>query len=511
MNNSNQDAVTQSLYETELSESQTAEKRNRQLLQLGFVLTFLLYLLFNQHLYLGDATGWSEYLKDGASMTGFAFLVVVVVLMALFLAGVKHHLYLHFGAFGQVFYVVALLIGFALLAEMFSTSASQDVKSRIMLTKDEAYQQTLKNSTTPAAAIGNSQLTSDIATARRKLAQCRERLKQGREPHCKGSAATLHSLLESERKLISAQQTVSVQGQKLNHQRQDKLKADSYNPFVVSLARMMAGLFGGEYGDYVKQAIMCLMMAVAIVFELLHHFLSKVHGQTKQRINDMVLQLAAIKDRQEANSTPAPVTDNSQPFGFVQSGNSSPVTAQQPTQQTGFKYQQRQPAPVKDEQTDKPPFGFVPSAKAEQPTQQETGRTGKHNPVLGKSESHYELPLTEPLQVEPESHNRPSAEGIQSKPVETLSRPSAEGRKSGLYEAWIEAVIGGECKPSVRPTWLWIQKRIAGCETGSRTHDRTRITTMQKALFGRAIADGHMIENPNYTNGRAKYLWSNNK
>lgn len=64
-----------------------------------------------------------------------------------------------------------------------------------------------------------------------------------------------------------------------------------------------------------------------------------------------------------------------------------------------------------------------------------------------------------------------------------------------------------ECKPSVRETWAWIQKRISNKETGSRTHDRTRISNMQKAFFARAMKEGLMIENPNYKNGGKKYLW----
>ncbi|HPY42556.1 MAG TPA: hypothetical protein PLM98_18665, partial [Thiolinea sp.] len=51
-------------------------------LKLGFLLTFLLYLIFNQHLYLGDALSWSAYFKDGAAIAGFAFTVVIVLLMA---------------------------------------------------------------------------------------------------------------------------------------------------------------------------------------------------------------------------------------------------------------------------------------------------------------------------------------------------------------------------------------------------------------------------------------------
>ena len=138
-----------------------------------------------------------------------------------------------------------------------------------------------------------------LITPLRLALKCKERLKQGKEPHCKGSAATLHSLLESERTLISAQKDVTVESQKLNHGRQDKLKADSYNPIVVTVAKILAALLGGEYGGYVKQATMLLTMLVAITFEVLHHFLSTVHCETKQRINAMALQLAKMNDRQQ--------------------------------------------------------------------------------------------------------------------------------------------------------------------------------------------------------------------
>ena len=508
MSNQKLDAVKRALYETELADSQSAEHRNALLLKLGFVLTFLLYLIFNQHLYLGDATGWGEYLKDGASMAGFAFLMTITVLMALFLAGVKHHLYLHFGVVGQVAYVVVLLIGFALLAEMFSTSASQDVKSRIMLSKDDAYQQTLQSNQAPAN-LGSNELTGQLAAARRKLAQCRERLAQKREPHCKGSAATLHSLMESERKLIEAQKQVSVEGQKLNHHRQDKLKAESYNPVVVTTAKMLAGAFGGEYGDFVKQAIMVLMMLVAITFEVLHHFLSTVHGETKRRINEMSLQLATMEDRKQQDYSPALDPESQQSFGFVKPDNQSPATVQ-----SRFKYQDKQPLKTDLEPPAKQPFGFSPSPKSELPDKAITGRTGKHNPVLGRAEQHYELPLDKPLAngvqtgfSEPESTD--TALDIKTGSddhSETVRRPLANGSK-GLYEDWIQAVNDGGCKPSVKPTWTWIQKRIAGSENGSRTHDRTRISAMQKAFFSRAIADGYMMLNPSYKNGAKKFLW----
>jgi hypothetical protein len=110
------------------------------------------------------------------------------------------------------------------------------------------------------------------------------------------------------------------------------------------------------------------------------------------------------------------------------------------------------------------------------------------------------LSTAKPVQ---KTSQKPSAEGM----AETLSKPSADGQ-NGLYGDWVKAVQKKQCRPSVRETWLWIQKRISNKETGSRTHDRTRITTMQKAFFSRAISDGLMKQNPNYRNGGKKYIWT---
>ena len=69
------------------------------------------------------------------------------------------------------------------------------------------------------------------------------------------------------------------------------------------------------------------------------------------------------------------------------------------------------------------------------------------------------------------------------------------------------AVQAGDCLPSVKPTWSWIQKRISARETGSRTHDRTRISNLQKAFFAKAMHERLMTLNPAYRNGGKKYLW----
>ncbi|SKA97000.1 hypothetical protein SAMN02745130_03948 [Thiothrix eikelboomii] len=499
------------IMQRKLAQHQQHEQRGLLLLKLGFLLTFLLYLLFNQHLYLGDALSWSAYFKDAASLFGFAFTVSIVVLMALFLSWVKHHAYLHFGFFGSVALVVSTVIGFALFAEFFSSSANQDVKASVLVERNSAYQATLTNEGSSQSTV-NPSLIASIANAEQKLARCEANLKAGKEKHCDGDRARVSALKSSEQSANQAQATASIERDKLKYERQDALKAESYNPVIITLARALAGE-KGDYKDYLKTAVVLITLFVAVCFEILHHFLSKTHGASVRAIEDLELALAKYSAQPEPGlpSAPAhvqPITEpNKQPigFGFPQVA-SSPV--QSGNKQTLFKYQVQAEPETKAHH----PMGFTFPAVAKQTLLK---------PSLGAHEEQLPLPdfsqfkarrdvFASPELSDSETLSKPSAEGQRSALGETtattLSKPSAEGHNS-LYSDWLKAVQTNECKPSVRETWNWIQKRISNKETGSRTHDRTRISNMQKAFFSRAMKEGLMIENPNYTNGGKKYLW----
>ncbi|MFZ1344009.1 hypothetical protein, partial [Thiothrix eikelboomii] len=172
---------------------------------------------------------------------------------------------------------------------------------------------------------------------------------------------------------------------------------------------------------------------------------------------------------------------------------------------SSFKYQQAAPF-VSGFTSFKQPR---PSVKPAPTPYQGTAEEQLPLPDFGGFKSHRDG-VASPDLSEAETLSQPSAEGQKSALEETtsatLSQSSAEGH-NGLYSDWLKAVQMKACKPSVRETWVWIQKRISNKETGSRTHDRTRISHMQKAFFSRAMKEGLMIENPNYTNGGKKYLW----
>lgn len=491
------------IMQRKLEQHRTHEERGLLLLKLGFLLTFLLYLLFNQHLYLGDALSWSAYFKDAASIFGFTFTVLIVVLMALFLSWVKHHAYLHFGFFGSVALVVSTVIGFALFAEFFSSSANQDVKASVLVERNSAYQATLTNEGSSQSTV-NSGLIASIANAEQKLARCEANLKAGKEKHCDGDRAKVTALKSSEQSANHAQAQANIERDKLKYERQDELKAQAYNPVILTLARFLAGE-NGDYKDYLKTAVVIITLFVAVCFEILHHFLSKAHGASVRAIEDLELAIAKYEVSPEPPYSPSPspvfktTEPDKQPIGFGLP-TAAPSTAQRDDKPVLFKYQQTGMTAKPDTLAKQGFIGFLNPLAETRPKHLGTHEEQLPLPALGGFKAHSEA----------ETVSRPLANGSETGSVQnpemTVSAPLANGSEA-LYGVWVDAVKAGECLPSVKPTWLWIQKRIAPTETGAQTDDRTRISHMQKAFFNRAIKENLMVLNPHYKNGGKKYLW----
>lgn len=348
------------LLDQQLQDHRANDTRASKLLWLAMLITFLLYLAFNLHLYLGDPLTWAAYFVEWTATIGFLFMLGLVVLMAAFLSWVKHHAYLHFGFYGSVTLVVVTVIGFALFAEFFSSSASQDAKSNAMLERNSAYKATLQAPTAPPVDTG---LALQLASAQQKLAQCQTRLASGKEKHCNGDAAKVQTLESAQSTAMTAQVQIASNTTKLNHDRQDKLKADSYNPVIVFMAQLLAG--NGDYTDYIKAAVVIIMLIVAVAFEILHHFLSRSKERSYAAIKHLELELAKLTD----SSTTLPQPSTKQPIGFTQNPRSNAVLSPEPpvlntVPDARFKYQ--------DDEKAKVPMGFaIPS-----PTKSTDARLG---------------------------------------------------------------------------------------------------------------------------------------
>ena len=243
--------------------------------------------------------------------------------------------------------MVSTVIGFALFAEFFSSSANQDVKASVLLERNSAYQATLTNDGSSQSTV-NPSLIASIANAEQKLARCEANLKLGKEKHCDGDRAKVAALKSSEQSANQAQAQANIQRDKLKYERQDALKVESYNPVIITLARSLAGN-NGDYKDYLKTAVVLITL----------------FGASLAAIEDLELGIAKYSAQPEpvlpsAPDHVQPITEpNKQPIGFG-FPTTAPSTAQVQHKPVLFKYQQVVNEVYKIPTTDKQGFvGFV--------------------------------------------------------------------------------------------------------------------------------------------------------
>ena len=529
------------LMHRKLEQHQTHEQRGVLLLKLGFLLTFLLYLLFNQHLYLGDALSWSAYFKDAASIFGFTFTVLIVVLMALFLSWVKHHAYLHFGFFGSVALVVSTVIGFALFAEFFSSSANQDVKASVLVERNSAYQATLTNEGSSPSTV-NSGLIASIANAEQKLARCEANLKLGKEKHCDGDRAKVTALKSSEQSANHAQAQANIERDKLKYARQDELKAQSYNPVIITLARALAGE-NGDYKDYLKTAVVLITLFVAVCFEILHHFLSKSHGASMAAIEDLELAIAKYEVSAEPPYSPSPspvfktTEPDKQPIGFGLP-TAAPSTAQRDDKPVLFKYQQTGMTAKPDTLAKQGFIGFLNPLAAPSATLN-PAPAGAHEeqlplPALGGFKarrdvfaspplSESETPLTTPTDIANNVRVHPEPTDIAANvrvhtPLDVRAHPNKEADQAFLealkdaqgkidpdmlkeafsvYELWKAALLNQEPVLSARGGRDFINRQL--CQARKKTITPAGMDALLVVWRKRAAREGLLTPNPRYT------------
>lgn len=479
------------IMQRQLEKKTQLAKQVHSALKLGFLLTFLLYLIFNQHLYLGDALSWSAYLKDAASIFGFAFMAVIVLLMAWFLAWVKHIAYLHFSFYGSVALVLTTVIGFALFAEFFSSSANQDVKANVLVENNSAYQATLKDTASTNHAP-NTGLIEAIANAEQKLARCESNLKAGKEKHCNGDRAKVEALRNSEQSANQANAQASIERDKLKYERQDELKANAYNPVIVMMAQFMAAIAGTDYKEFLKSAVVIVMLIVAVCFEILHHFLSKANSDSMQSVESLELAIAKYgAGTQTVNYSPAPInmpvdTPEKQPIGF---GMPTPSTA---SASTLFKYQQPKMEAV--ELPKMRSIGFVDWDAPNTPKSVLStvpARSKRSETVIGETVNEKRSDTVPARSEMVENQNGLQGEAVQA--------------ERDLYPLWLVAVQCKEITAGARDAKRFISQHTKGKgdKTGLTIQEMGRIWAIWQ---DRALTDGVLIPNPHYTNGKAKFI-----
>ena len=285
--------------QTDLADEMSHYAQFKALLVLAFIVTLISYLLFSGHLKLGNPLYWGEYFNKGAvTIAAFVFMLVSVILLGVFLAWVKHFAYNHFTTYRAIAGVMITLVGFALLAEMFAALEDQKAKADIQLEGNSAYQATIAPAGSGISA--SPTLAADIAAASQKLARCKANLGKPGYKHCDGDKAKLDALEKQQTAALNAQVVASTETQKLRYERQDQMKADAHNDFIVGLAQFYAALFGDgtekAYVAFISWGNITLMLIIAIAFERLHAFLIEAGRNIKGNIRGIEQRISQLQE-----------------------------------------------------------------------------------------------------------------------------------------------------------------------------------------------------------------------
>lgn len=284
------------------------------LLNVSKWLTLLLYFAFALSLYLGDILHLQTLITSFmGSAIGFVFYLLICAILAYVLAGIKHAAYSHMALFGRVVLIIAVVVSMGLLAEVFQSSANQDTKARAITQASPEYQQLIQRPTASTVAVDLS-LASNVARAEQKLAQCEERLRAGKEPHCKGAQAVLNSLRSSQQAALNSQAKVAEVNRGQDLKRLEQLEAQGYNPTIRAIASVLGF-------SHISTAITLIMLFIAAQFECLHWWLSEMLARNLRAMAGLKQSL----NREYVNQQRyAPDQATAEPLGRVPSPSSIP-------------------------------------------------------------------------------------------------------------------------------------------------------------------------------------------
>lgn len=289
--------------QADLADEMSHYTQYKALLGLAMVVTLISYLFFSGHLKLGNPLYWGEYFSKGTATTAaFFFMFASVILLGVFLAWVKHFAYSHFTTYRAIAGVMVTLVGFALMAEMFAALEDQKAKADIQLEGNAAYKATIQP--TISSISYSPSLAGEIAAASQNLARCQQNIGKPGYKHCEGDKARLAALEKQQSAALGAQVAASAETEKLRYERQDKMKADAHNDFIVGLAQFYSSVayaFSGEqkpdnaYIDYISWGNITLMLIIAIAFERLHAFLIEAGRDIKGNIRGIEQRIAQLQ------------------------------------------------------------------------------------------------------------------------------------------------------------------------------------------------------------------------
>lgn len=517
--------------QTTITDEKSGLTANRYAQQFFTVATWIIYLLFAAAMYAAPL--WVLQAFFGANTGNYLAIVVIGVFLVVFptaLALGKHAGYRALSKRGidprYMGAIIAFFIASGIYFEATSASSQQQEKAH----------QAVENSNAGKSIMGTTISTSTgayaamIADAEYKLVACERKLSEGNTKDCKNSQAKVDSLKNQAAADRDAAVTANAQAIPLKQAALEKERESHALPIAKSFAEL--------FGSSVATGAVIAALIAALIFEISHSLtiynewrlkseIARLDSALKQLKVDYfhqtgkqfdatdfkegeIIDLVEMRENGTLTHFNAKLQDAVQPepekkggdFGFIKQGQVAPSSARLDAENRR-KYLQEILYPTGKGKTEDD-YALIPREDFKRigKTYCEATRTGTqefHDTLLDK-------PLSPSREPQAGGRNTLQLEGVRVTPqAKSMHIPD------GLYEAWVSAVNGGECLPSIKQSWLWIQKRIAGNQQAKMTFNNREINAIAQAFLLRAVKDNHASINPRYTTpkcGLPKYLWS---
>jgi hypothetical protein len=255
-------------------------------------LTFLLFLAFTLSLYLGDILHLQTLITSFmGSAPGFSFYLIICLMLAYVLAGIKHAAYSHMAMFGRVLAIVAVVVSMGLLAEVFQSSGNQDTKARVVMENSAEFKAAVNAN--PLAGLNLSGNTGNLTRLQGELAEAQSYLKS-----CKKTCHIQQAKVDKLNAQIAAEQAVNAdhasnlatltqtalqaQTERIRH-----IEEKGYNPTIRSIASIT--------GLQIATAIVLVMLFISAQFETLHYWLSEMKARALMALDGLQAALVRLE------------------------------------------------------------------------------------------------------------------------------------------------------------------------------------------------------------------------
>lgn len=510
-----------------------ALKVNRWAQQFFTVATWIIYLMFAAAMY--GAPLWVLQAFFGANAGNYIAIIVIglfLVVLPTALAMGKHSGYKALSKRGidprWMGAIIAFFIASGIYFEMTSATSQQQEKAHQAVENSNAGKAIMGTT----VSTGTSAYASLLADAEFKLVSCQRKLDEGKVKDCKNSQAKVSSLKEQSAADRQAAITANTAAITAKQSALDKEREAHALPIAKSFAEL--------FGSTIATGAVIAALIAALIFEISHSLtiynewrlkleIDRLEGNFKRlkvdyfhhtgkqfeatdfkegEIIDLMEmresgKIEHFKDRLQDAFQPEPEPEKKGgDFGFIRQGQAAQSSARLDAENRR-KYPQEILYPTGKGKT-ADDYALIPRKdfKRTSKTYREAIRTG--------TQAFHDTPLDKPLAPSSDPLARGSdtlkLEGINVKPLAKTMHVS-----DGLYEAWVSAVNSGECLPSLKSSWHWLQKRIAGNQQSKMTFNNRELHAIAQAFFLRAVKDNYASINPRYTTpkcGLPKYLWS---